>query len=89
MSVRFLLRAALLPRNEKNSSSVTTNALRWIDKAGGLDNYVLNTPPQKLLSTSGMALRERILAAKNAGGTAELLRFDTRERESGDGERDA
>jgi hypothetical protein len=36
-----------------------------------------------------MALRERILAAKNAGGTAELLRFDTQERESGDGERDA
>jgi len=56
--------------------NVTTNALRWIDKAGGLDNYVLNTPPQKLLSTSGMALRERILAAKNAGGTVDVLRFD-------------
>lgn len=56
--------------------NVTTNALRWIDKAGGLDNYVLNTPPQKLLSTSGMALRERILAAKNAGRTVDVLRFD-------------
>jgi large subunit ribosomal protein L28 len=51
--------------------NVTTNALRWIDKAGGLDEYVLNTPVQKLLSTSGLALRERILAAKAAGATAD------------------
>jgi large subunit ribosomal protein L28 len=52
--------------------NVTTNALRWIDRAGGLDKYVLNTPTQKLKSTSGLALRERILRAVGAGETVSL-----------------
>ena len=45
------------------------HALRWIDKAGGLDNYVLNTPPQKLCPPRGWRWRERI-RGENAGGTA-------------------
>ena len=33
--------------------SVTTHVLRCIDKAGGLDNYILGTPPHILNSTTG------------------------------------
>ena len=39
---------------------VTTTALRNIDKAGGLDNYLLNTKPSKLDSAIGMEYREII-----------------------------
>ncbi|MDB9925105.1 bL28 family ribosomal protein [bacterium] len=53
--------------------NVTTNALRWIDKAGGLDRYVLNTPVQKLKSMSGLALREQILKAQGVGKTVDML----------------
>lgn len=34
--------------------------LRCIDKAGGLDNYIMNTPERKLASDVGMALRKQI-----------------------------
>ena len=43
--------------------SVTTHALRCIDKAGGLDKYILQTPPEKLNSATGEAARARILEA--------------------------
>jgi len=42
--------------------NVTASALRWIDKAGGLDNYLLKTSPKKLDSALGMEYR-RILQA--------------------------
>mmetsp|Transcript_18684 Transcript_18684/g.46523 ORF Transcript_18684/g.46523 Transcript_18684/m.46523 type:complete len:264 (-) Transcript_18684:147-938(-) len=42
--------------------SVTTHVLRSIDKVGGLDNYILKTPPQKLLSNGAMELRERLMS---------------------------
>lgn len=42
---------------------VTTYALRCIDKAGGLDNYLLQTPDKKLQSEEGMAAKLRIQEA--------------------------
>ena len=41
---------------------VTSNTLRCIDKAGGLDNYVLYTKDKDLNSDVALKLRERILA---------------------------
>lgn len=46
--------------------SVTTYTLREIDKAKGLDNYILNTHPQKLLSNKAMELRAELLAVQAA-----------------------
>ena len=42
---------------------ITTHALRCVDKAGGLDSYILKTPPEKLNSTTGEIARARIMAA--------------------------
>ncbi|PRW45122.1 54S ribosomal mitochondrial [Chlorella sorokiniana] len=42
---------------------VTTAALRDIDKAGGIDAYILNTPDKKLQSDVAMDLRARMLSA--------------------------
>eukprot|EP00898_Chlorokybus_atmophyticus_P004497 jgi/Chlat1/5048/Chrsp33S04998 len=39
---------------------VTTHALRCIDKAGGLDSYVLNTKVADLDSAFGLELRQRL-----------------------------
>lgn len=33
---------------------------RCIDKAGGLDNYIMNTPEKKLASDIAMSLRKQI-----------------------------
>ena len=41
---------------------VTSNTLRCIDKAGGLDYYVLNTKDKDLNSDVALRLREEILA---------------------------
>lgn len=41
---------------------VTTAAMRWIDKAGGFDNYIYHTPEKKLSSELGMALKKRMHA---------------------------
>mmetsp|Transcript_7568 Transcript_7568/g.8607 ORF Transcript_7568/g.8607 Transcript_7568/m.8607 type:complete len:146 (+) Transcript_7568:85-522(+) len=45
---------------------VTTSALRCIDKAGGFDNYLLNTRPKWLGPSDGAAmhLRQRLKEAK-------------------------
>ncbi len=43
--------------NEKFTLKVTTKALRWIDKAGGFDRYILDTPGRKLQSRTGMLLK--------------------------------
>lgn len=40
---------------------VTTTALRSIDKAGGLDRYILGTPPHKLDSDIGEKLRGKMM----------------------------
>ena len=41
---------------------MTTAAMRWIDKAGGFDNYIYHTPEKKLASELGMALKKRMHA---------------------------
>ena len=46
--------------------TVTTSALRSIDRAGGLDAYLLATPPAKLDSDVGEELRARVVAALEA-----------------------
>lgn len=42
----------------------TLATCRCIDKAGGLDAYILNTPDEKLGSDVGADLRREMLAAK-------------------------
>ena len=42
---------------------VTAHALKCIDKAGGLDNYVLNTPVAKMMSLKGIELKEKMTRA--------------------------
>ncbi|XP_065835205.1 large ribosomal subunit protein bL28-like [Oscarella lobularis] len=37
--------------------NVTTAAMRWIDKAGGFDPYLLHTPDRKLASDFGSQLK--------------------------------
>ena len=44
---------------------ITSAGLRTIEKNGGLDLYLLNTPVSKL-SDASKKLRERIIAAKEA-----------------------
>lgn len=50
----------------------TTYALKCMDKAGGFDNYILNTSDYKLASDEGSRLkqemREAIKQQKAAGG---------------------
>jgi len=45
------------------SVQVTAHALRCIDKAGGLDNYVLNTSAEKMASLKGMELKDKMMRA--------------------------
>lgn len=47
--------------NESIKLRVTTTALRTIDKVGGLDRYLLQTPTSKLDSSVGEALRLRMI----------------------------
>lgn len=35
--------------------------MRWIDKVGGLDNYLLFTKPQKLYSQFALKLRSQLI----------------------------
>ena len=42
---------------------VTTHALRCIDKAGGLDEYILNTRDQDLKSVFALELKSRLRMA--------------------------
>ena len=52
--------------NRMGCINVTTAALRWIDKAVGLDNYLLHTPPHKLASVVGMEYREILQELRSA-----------------------
>eukprot|EP00118_Oscarella_pearsei_P000394 m.4852 g.4852 ORF g.4852 m.4852 type:complete len:113 (+) comp11414_c0_seq2:736-1074(+) len=40
--------------------NVTTAAMRWIDKAGGFDPYILHTPDKKLASDFGSKLKKEM-----------------------------
>ena len=43
------------------SLRATTYALRWIDKAGGFDRYILHTPDRKLASNIASELKQEML----------------------------
>jgi large subunit ribosomal protein L28 len=47
--------------NKSLKLRVTTYAMRWIDKVGGLDNYLLFTKPQKLYSQFALKLRSQLI----------------------------
>ena len=49
---------------------VSAAALRWVDKAGGLDNYLLFTAKHKLQSAFAVDLKQRIVAARAASREA-------------------
>lgn len=56
---------------------VTTHALRCMDKAGGLDEYILNTRDQDLKSVFALELKQRLKEAKKAMGDArEVVAFE-------------
>jgi large subunit ribosomal protein L28 len=47
--------------DQKLKINVTTYAMRWIDKMGGLDNYLLFTKPSKIHSEAGLELRKVLI----------------------------
>lgn len=51
---------------DKISVTTTSYALRCIDKAGGLDSYILQTTDKKLASDFGSALRSKLQAVLKA-----------------------
>ena len=63
--------------NEMIPMRVTTHALRCMDKAGGLDEYILNTRDQNLKSVFALELKQRLKEAKKAMGDArEVVDFE-------------
>eukprot|EP01134_Creolimax_fragrantissima_P000566 CFRG0566T1 len=46
--------------DKKITLNVTTYVLRWIDKVGGFDNYILKTPKAKLQSLLGSQLQDEM-----------------------------
>uniref|UniRef100_I2CRI6 Large ribosomal subunit protein bL28c n=1 Tax=Nannochloropsis gaditana (strain CCMP526) TaxID=1093141 RepID=I2CRI6_NANGC len=50
---------------------LTTTTLRMVDKVGGLDNYLLQTPDHKLDSESGIKVKRRIENIKARSDTIE------------------
>lgn len=51
---------------------------RWIDKAGGLDEYLLKTPDRKIASEMGLKLKARVrqaLEKRRAAGETELYKL--------------
>lgn len=49
--------------DEKVGLNVTTHTLRCIDKAGGLDNYLLSVKKESELGVKGLKARDRIAEA--------------------------
>jgi ribosomal protein L28 len=64
-SIRFFTHfgSFLYSKNSHVRLSVTTHALRAVDRAGGIDNYILGTSDAKLNSTQAMAVKERLMKA--------------------------
>ncbi|GMH42357.1 hypothetical protein BSKO_10276 [Bryopsis sp. KO-2023] len=58
---------------------VTTHALGCIDRAGGLDHYLMRTPEKKLDSDIGMALKQRIshIQSRRKAKAQELQKSDS------------
>ncbi|TMW61206.1 hypothetical protein Poli38472_013669 [Pythium oligandrum] len=59
--------------DEKVGLNVTTHTLRCIDKAGGLDNYLLSLKTERELGVKGLAARNRILEALENAQNAESV----------------
>lgn len=58
--------------DEKVGLNVTTHTLRCVDKAGGLDNYLLSLKKESDLGVKGLKARDRIVEAlANASSAAE------------------
>eukprot|EP00941_MAST-03F_sp_MAST-3F-sp1_P001591 g1591.t1 len=57
---------------------VTTKALRCIDKAGGIDNYLLSNTRKDLDSVAGQVARKRVQAALAGVKESEKKSFDRR-----------
>ena len=57
-------------RPDRTHSFVTGAACRNIDKAGGLDTYILGTSDSKLDSDVGVGLKQQLLAQLKQGGGA-------------------
>lgn len=49
---------------QKIPTRATTYALRWMDKRGGLDNYLINTSNQKLASAEAIRLKQMVIGAR-------------------------
>uniref|UniRef100_K3X5B7 Large ribosomal subunit protein bL28m n=1 Tax=Globisporangium ultimum (strain ATCC 200006 / CBS 805.95 / DAOM BR144) TaxID=431595 RepID=K3X5B7_GLOUD len=49
--------------DEKIGLNVTTHTLRCVDKAGGLDNYLLSLKKESDLGVKGLKARDRIVEA--------------------------
>lgn len=52
--------------NRHISINVTTAALRQIDRAGGLDNYLLNSDDKLIASDAGLRLKRQLQQARRA-----------------------
>jgi large subunit ribosomal protein L28 len=59
--------------DERISVRATTSVLRWVDKVGGLDSYLLHTPTRKLQSALGLELKQRLLSAKRSAVSASTI----------------
>jgi large subunit ribosomal protein L28 len=58
---------------------VTTKALRCIDKAGGIDNYLLSNTRADIDSVAGKVARERVKAALRGAAVPKKEAFDRRD----------
>mmetsp|Transcript_15896 Transcript_15896/g.23609 ORF Transcript_15896/g.23609 Transcript_15896/m.23609 type:complete len:158 (+) Transcript_15896:92-565(+) len=56
---------------------VTTTALREIDRAGGVDNYLLSFQNGKLVSSQGLGVKQRIFEALGDEASARALSVQT------------
>lgn len=59
------------------SYKFTTHAMRCIDKAGGFDNYILNTKDSKLHSKTAIDLKKlmsRVIDSKQQGMTMDEIK---------------
>ncbi|KAL5071254.1 hypothetical protein RYX36_022141 [Vicia faba] len=60
---------------------VTTHALRCIDKAGGIDEYLLRTPYQKMDTEIGLLWKAKIEKLYEELGTKEVVFFSPEDEE--------
>eukprot|EP01138_Halocafeteria_seosinensis_P009430 gb/GECG01009638.1/.p1 GENE.gb/GECG01009638.1/~~gb/GECG01009638.1/.p1 ORF type:complete len:261 (+),score=31.16 gb/GECG01009638.1/:1-783(+) len=49
---------------QKIPTRATAYSLRWMDKRGGLDNYLINTPDYKLASQEALRLKKLVIRAR-------------------------